>query len=69
MRPLYLVSYSLAFATSFLRSHGVLRLQLQLVGQSAQLRAGCGFDLSHHIAAVDLNRGFGDAYFTGDLLD
>src|ERR1700733_6398887 len=38
MRPLYLVSYSLAFAKSSLRSHGVLRLQLQLVGQPAQLR-------------------------------
>src|SRR5262249_18137730 len=42
--------------------------QLQLIRHSAELWYRCGFHLTHHVAAMDLHRGFGDAQFAGNLL-
>ena len=42
--------------------------QLQLIHHSAELWYRCGFDLPHHVAAMDLHRGFGDAQLAGNLL-
>ena len=49
------------WALQDLLAPGVLRRQLQLVHHSAEFWDRWGFDLSHHIAAMALHRGFGDA--------
>ena len=50
-----------------LRAPGVLR-QLEPIHHSAEFCDRCGLDLPHHVAAVHLHRGFGDAHLAGNLL-
>src|SRR5258708_2306944 len=51
-----------------LRALSFLRQKIEFVRHSAELWERCGLDLAHHVAPMNLHRGFGDAHVAGNLL-
>jgi hypothetical protein len=56
--------------TALLGRNGAPRLwqEVELVGHSAEVWKGRCLDLVHHVAAMNLHRGLGNAHVAGNLL-